>query len=452
MLYRLRGAMHARLALKTQLKIAPQQVMASTLLQAALVDLDQLLAKEVAANPALERVETTAATDTVSDAMPQATLSYLSAYPQGEATPDLDDWTEQLTAQASLIEQLTAQLAFMADGQSYRLAVALLACLDDHGYLRASTATLAQELGVDATAIEAAIQLLHALEPPGIGARDLRECLQLQCAYLAAAGVECRLACRILSEAWEAFTKQQWSYVARKLQISCREVAEAQQFVRRRLYPYPLALVTGNSMPTTAPARADLIIRQQISADSSVYSIEIPNVECYQLRVNDVFVDTLRAVTNTDNVLPSERVWLNNQIARARQFIAALHQRWATLYRIGEYLIVYQADFLAQGALCLKPLTQAMVAAALGLDESTVSRAVHDKYVQLPDGRLLALTAFFDHTLPAKETMRQVLAAADHPLSDQEIADCLHAKGIRLARRTVAKYREQLKIPVSYCR
>jgi RNA polymerase sigma-54 factor len=444
--------MHARLALKTQLKIAPQQVMASTLLQAAIVDLNQLLAEEVAANPALERVETTAATDTVSDAMPQATLAYPSAYPHAEATNDLEDWAEQLAAQPSSIEQLTAQLALMADGQTYALAVDLLYCLDDHGYLRGSTATLVQELGVDAAAIEEAMQLLHALEPPGIGARDLRECLQIQCVHLAAAGVECRLVGRILAEAWEAFTKQQWPCIARKLQVSCGQVMAAQHFVRRQLYPYPLALVTGASTPATPLARADLIIHRQISADSSVYSIEIPNAEHYQLRINAVFVDRLRVATNTDVVLSAEHAWLSDHIERARQFIAALHQRWASLYRIGKYLIAYQADFLTQGALCLKPLTQAMVAAALGLDESTISRAIHDKHVQLPDGRLMALRDFFDHSLPAKETIRQLLTAANRPLSDREIADCLRAKGIDLARRTATKYRKQLKIPVGYLR
>lgn len=438
--------MHTILALKTQLKIAPQQVMASTLLQAAIVDLNQLLAKELAANPALERVETAAAT------MPQATLPYPSAYPPTEATNDLDDWAEQLTAQPSRIEQLVAELALMADGQVYAVAVDLLDCLDDHGYLRGSTATLAQELGVDAAAIEEAVQLLHALEPPGIGARDLRECLQIQCAHLAAAGVECKLVGRILAEAWEAFTKQQWSCVARKLQVNCREVVAAQQFVRRQLYPYPLALLTGDSTPAIPLARADLIIHHQISAGSSVYSIEIPNAEHYQLRVNAVFVDRLRAATNSDVVLSSEQAWLSDHIERARQFIAALQQRWASLYRIGEYLIAYQADFLTRGALSLKPLTQAMVAAALGLHESTISRAIHDKHVQLPDGRLMALCDFFDHSLPAKETIRQLLMAANQPLSDREIADCLRTKGIDLARRTVTKYREQLKIPVSYLR
>lgn len=445
-----RGDMHARLGLKTQVKVAPQQVLASALLQASLVDLDQVIAKELAENPALERVTPQAAWDELS--LPDLTLPRIAADPQADGAGALDDWAEQVAAQPPLIDQLATQLALLADGPICTLAVSLLPCLDNNGYLRTSTTALADEFGVEAGTIEAAIRLLHALEPPGIGARDLRECLQIQCNHLAARGVDCTLVAQILAEAWEAFCQQQWTQIARRLYVNRAAVAEAQSFIRHHLYPHPLALVNNDATPAPPPARADLIIQRQISADSFVYSIEVSRIECYQLRVNAVFTETLRAARRNNGVVSSESCWLQAHIQRARHFMAALQQRWTTLYRIGEYVMTYQQEFLTQGALALRPLTQAMVAAALGLHEATISRAVHDKYIQLPDGRLMALHDFFDQSLPAKETIRRLLAAANQPLSDQAIADCLHAKGIHLARRTVAKYREQLKIPVSYRR
>lgn len=439
--------MQTRLGLKQQLKVAPQQVLVSTLLQATLVDLDELITKELADNPALERVHPQSAWD---DLPPPAPPVH-AASAQTESASTLDDWAEQMVDQPSLVEQLTTQLTLLPAGPNCDLAVMLLHYLDNHGYLRVATATLTEELGIEPTALETAIGLLHTLEPPGIGARNLRECLQIQCAHLAADGIDCALVMRILTEAWDAFCQEQWTGIAHQLQVKRAAVVDAQRFIRCHLYPYPLALVSHIPMPT-APVRADLVIQRRIAVDTYAYSIEIAAPAYQRLQINSGFADMLRRANQRDCMLSAEARWLHSHIQRARHFMAALQQRWATLYRIGAYLITYQQAFLTEGALALKPLTQAMAAAALGVHEATVSRAVHDKYVQLPDGRLLTLAAFFDHTLPAKETIRQVLAAANRPLSDQEIADCLHTKGITLARRTVAKYREQLKIPVSYCR
>lgn len=128
----------------------------------------------------------------------------------------------------------------------------------------------------------------------------------------------------------------------------------------------------------------------------------------------------------------------------------ALH--WATLRRISEYLIDYQVDFLNYGSLYLKPLTRVTLARELGLHESTVGRAVLDKVARLPDGRLMLLSDFFDESLAVKEAIQQLLTRTDEPLNDREIAEQLLTNGFKLARRTIAKYRQQLNIPTSYHR
>jgi RNA polymerase sigma-54 factor len=144
---------------------------------------------------------------------------------------------------------------------------------------------------------------------------------------------------------------------------------------------------------------------------------------------------------------PDGRQWICQAIERARMFMAALEHRWGTLRRIGEFLVCYQADFFARGPRYLKPLTRAEVARQLGVHESTISRAVSDKIVQLPNGRLVEMSDLFDRSLAAKEAIRELLASADGPLSDGEIATKLQEASFHLARRTVAKYRSQLHMP-----
>jgi RNA polymerase sigma-54 factor len=125
-------------------------------------------------------------------------------------------------------------------------------------------------------------------------------------------------------------------------------------------------------------------------------------------------------------------------------FLAALHHRWNILRRIGDFLVRYQAGFFEHGPGQLRPLTRAELSVALNVHESTISRAVSDKIIQLPNGRLIPLSMLFDASLAPKETIRQVLARADHVLSDRDLATCLRERGMLLSRRTVAKYRQQL--------
>jgi RNA polymerase sigma-54 factor len=154
--------------------------------------------------------------------------------------------------------------------------------------------------------------------------------------------------------------------------------------------------------------------------------------------------------TQDEFVLPKhERLWIKIHIDQASLIIDALRQRWETLRRIGEFLIEYQMDFLNYGPLYLKPLTRVVVAQNLNIHESTVSRAVSNKLIQLPDGRLNPLSSFFDSSLAAKEAIRFLIRDNAKRLCDREIAEGLQAKGMNLSRRTVTKYRQEINLDPS---
>jgi RNA polymerase sigma-54 factor len=192
-------------------------------------------------------------------------------------------------------------------------------------------------------------------------------------------------------------------------------------------------------------AYPDLVIRP--AGGVGQFSVQVPAAQARELTINPAFQAAIHGSKSTDSELePHEQEWVAQSVERARMFIDALEQRWNTLRRIGEFLVEYQSDFFQRGPRYLLPLTRAEVAQRLGLHESTVSRAVSDKVIQLPNGRLVELSDLFDGTLAAKEAIRE-LVTGDEPLSDREIALRLRNQSFDLSRRTIAKYREQLGLP-----
>jgi RNA polymerase sigma-54 factor len=445
-----------RLALKTQTRLSPQLVFTSSLLRAASAEVEQLIQCELADNPALTLVpkpQPASASShplTLHYAEPHASSTHLPSGDQSDATVEM---IEMLVDRPSALDQLAAQVSLLLESPEQPLALQLLHLLDRHGYLRITPQAAAAELNVEPAVVARLIGVLHELEPPGIGAYDLRDCFRIQCAHLAAKGVDCNLVSRIVCEAWDDFIHRRWPRVARQLAVPCNRVEEAWQFVQANLYPYPLSLLDDGSVSTPALASADLMIHRRLHNGRTRYTVEIPAAESYELRISRSFGDHWPQTRDgSSGLAPEEQVWIQTYVDRARLFITGIQQRWATLRQIGQYLVDYQTDFLARGPRYLKPLTRAMVGAALGYHESTVSRAVQDKFAQLPTGRLLALSAFFDNSLAAKAMMQQILARANQPLNDRMLAEQLQAEGIQLARRTVAKYREQLKLPTTHWR
>jgi RNA polymerase sigma-54 factor len=429
--------MDTRLAFQTQLTVSPQLLMINRLLSLPGAEMESFLGQELAENPALELA---------SQPRLLAGSDHMPAAHEG-----LDSLIERIPAREPALDQLLSQLDVLAEGPDRDLASHLLHRLDARGYLDVAPEEAAAELGVSLADLERARQLLHQLEPAGIGARDLRECLLIQCGQLEGDGDERRLLRRMLEECWEECVGHRWRAVARHLGVSPQAVAASWRYLRCHCYPHPLTLMADDSPQEGLLACPDLIIRFEPDGQPA-YRLEIPGAERFELRLSAVFERAWRAAgaARGREVTPVQQAWVAAWLERARMFITAFNQRWATLDRIGQALIRQQEAFLEAGPHCLKPMTQADLAAELGLNESTISRAVSGKIVQLPDGRLRPLADLFDPSLAAKEAIRRLLARSKGPLTDREIAACLEGEGIPLARRTVAKYRQQMRLNSSH--
>jgi RNA polymerase sigma-54 factor len=437
--------------MKMQLRITPQLVLAGELLRVSGVELERRIRQELAENPALEQMDQHSARDESWDkSMCRYTDIHLQrksdlVHDQRDLLSPPEESLERMAGRESVIDQLTAQARVLVDREDLEAVTALLYALDVHGYLRDSPEQLADHLSLELADIERLIPVLHELEPPGIGARDLRECLLIQCRDLEREGMSCALVRQALEQCWEDFAAQRWERVARKLGISRTEFETVRCFIAQNFYPHPLALMKDDPGISTALNRPDMIISRYRRGEEIAFSLEIPAAEAFELRLSNGFNRVMEDCSSGDREISiQEREWVQSQLERARLFIASLQKRWETLRRIGEYIIDFQRDFLERGPSHLRPLTQARIASDLECHESTVSRAVNDKIVQLPDGRLVSVEVFFDASLPVKAALRQILAESRKSISDREMSERLAQAGYPVARRTVAKYRAQI--------
>jgi RNA polymerase sigma-54 factor len=425
------------LLLKMEPRLSPSLILGARLLHLSARDLDDAIRRELDENPALERVNEGGWDGSGSGA------GLGVAPPRGGDIP-LDGL--RIAGFASVLEHLESEVRMHAEGTARAAALVLLQRLDPRGYLDAAADELARELGTSLDIIELGLAVLHRIDPPGIGARDLHECLLIQHAQLEAEGVTYRLVGRILTEAWEDFYHHRWDRAACRLGIPIEDLEGARQFIARNFHPYPLDLIEGRPVENRVFTWTDLVISRDPQDPRHAYHVRIPAAETWELRVTESF--TLSRPEGPGSCLPeAERAWIRLYVDRARLFNAALNQRWQTLRRIGEFLADYQRDLLDTGPTALRPLTRRQLAAELGLHESTISRAVCDKTVRLPSGRVVPLSHFFGPSLAVQQTIERLLAGADSPISDRQLAADLRSQGLDVARRTVAKYRSRLKIP-----
>ena len=442
--------MQLKTALRTQTRVTAQTVLATGLLRLSGAEVEEAVKRELAENPALERKE--------SCVQQNGAFRTPAVQPRNPAvSDDMGDrrwdrsWdgndgdpVELLISHESPIDQLLNQARLVVPATSLPGVSYLINLLDEHGFLKIPEGQLERELGVSGEYVRDSIAWLHQLEPPGIGARDLRECFLLQCADLEARGVGCKTVFCVLEKAWDHFVRMRWDLVCRCTGLSRQEIDAVLQFMRHNLYPYPLLLLTDMTAKRAALTRPDLIVWRDTQGGVGRYRVEIPGAEAYTLQVSPTFQMALRV----EGAKPDAQEWIGQAIERSRLFIAALEQRWKTLRRIGEFIAGYQSDFFERGPRHLRPLTRAEVARQLSLHESTISRAVSGKILQLPNGRLILLSDLFDRSLAAKEAIGMIVAGkGGRPLSDREIAAKLHTESICLSRRTVTKYRRELGLP-----
>jgi RNA polymerase sigma-54 factor len=406
---------------RVALEVSPAQVAFSEMLALPCAAMEAAVDRELSTNPALERLETgecpicrgkwTARCPACGPPR-RARSSHLAGDvgDRGAAEPDTQ----------SLLRAVRLEIA----ADEAPIAEYLIDSLDEHGRLDRSCAQVADELGVPDRAVEGVLGVIRAVGPPGVGATSVSECLLLQLDALGADDDAAWLARRIIADHLPALARGRFASIARALGVSRTDVEQALALIRARLRPYPA--FDGNAPAAGSYVVPDVVVREHGEIDGA-FTVELVEPALMRLGVRS-------------DARPSA----DASVAQAKAFCAQLHDRWDSLRRVAEYAVQYQHDFLAEGPAALKPLTRAEVAAELGLHESTVSRAVAEKYVLMPDGRTVPLARFFGVRGGVDGELRKLLASADGPMSDTRLAARLCDAGYPIARRTVAKHRARL--------
>ena len=366
------------------------------------------------------------------------------------------DASMQVQAPVSLADLLTHTLQAELPAEDTPIIAYLVGNLDAHGYLRSTLAEAAQVLGVSSERVERVLAQLQTLDPPGIGARTVRECLLLQLRALEAEGHPQPVALAIVDRFLNDLSRGHYTQIAHQLGLTRKAVGEAHAFLQQTLTPFPalgyLEGRTSREAEELRPAVPDVIIRQRPEGEMPRYEVEVVEQQRFSIRVDPAYIAAYRQMRGHHPGSAEEQTQLYHAMARARFFLSSLRQRWQTLEKIAWGLIERQAAFLEHGVGALAPLTRAELAALLGVHPSTVSRATAEKYVLLPTGEVVPFATFFTASLPIKAALQEMLEHASRPLSDRRLAELLAARGIQVARRTVAKYRTELGQPAAFRR
>lgn len=350
----------------------------------------------------------------------------------------------------SLEEALTEQLNELdLDRTTRRHCLLIIRNLDENGYLDCPLESLARQTGVDKEELERTLAIVQGLEPKGVGAANLRECLLLQLDRDDPADDLPRL---LIAEAFDDLLGKRYGRLARRFGVTVENIQAAVDRIGQ-LNPKPGSIYGKEKTEYVVP---DIIVRL---SDEGKPMVALRKDTIPSFSWNHEYLNMLK---QTDN--PQIRSFLRKRYAEAERILRCIEQRNTTLLNVASAIFERQADFCRIGMAGLKPVTQSEIARTLGVHESTVSRAIRGKYADTPQGTF-ELKRFFTTAIRkregdpvsavhVKELIRKIIAAEDkaHPLSDQEIARILQEKGIAVARRTVTKYRESMHIGTTLMR
>ena len=363
-----------------------------------------------------------------------------------ETDPNKEHYEPQAVQQQSLDEYLMTQLNDKNIEKKQKMLVAfLIHSLDPDGYLRLPAKDIADYLVITETEVEEALRVIWTMEPPGMGARNLKECLTLQ---LTARRRERSLAMRIISEAWELFEKLKLPEVSRQLGVDIRDVQHAIDEIKQ-LHPKPGYLITGERLSTIVP---DLIV-EKVEGE---FVVSINDRSTPSVRINRSYANLIKRGAK---VKPEVKNYIREKLNSASWLVRSIEQRRTTMLRVMHAIIERQMEFFEKGPPHLNPLKLQDIATMVEMHISTVSRVTSNKYVQTPHG-IFELKYFFTESMGQdlqggdvsaeriKNRIRELIENenAKKPLSDQKISDILSREGFTVARRTVAKYREQQRL------
>lgn len=475
------------LKLGQSLVLSPQIQQAIKILTLGRQELEELVAEELRQNPCLEEGDTTTENSEQTEFDSQAKNENESSASENEALPDIDELLSRFrempgeeslqqentesefdaptydrvnVGDSNLHDELEEQLRLMhLTEYEFDCALVLLQYLDDNGFLTTSLEEISSEQNIEKDDLEYALSAIKKCEPAGVGARNLQECLLLQLKQKEEFPV---LAEKILKDCWKDFEKQDVSKIARALGRPADAVKEAMVFIRDQLDPRPARQYGSGQQQVVSP---DVFIFKR--EDKWVVSLNedgLPRLKIsskYEKMIENALEQKKGQSKSTANAGTEKSLkdFVNDNVRNARAFVKALADRNKTILRVTEVILEKQLQFFEEGPEHLRPLTLKTVAEELGLHESTISRTTNNKYMHTPQG-LFELKHFFNSGMStdaggelANEVVKSWVAECikgesdQKPYSDQDISDWIQKfKNVKVARRTVAKYRESLGI------
>ena len=473
-------------------KLSPQQIQLMKLLQIPVANLEQRIKEEMQDNPALEdgadqeedEYDTDADDDTsndddeelsereedisideylVDDEIPDYKTSV------NNSSPDDERREMPLSAQGNFQDQLLAQLYLLDfDDREYHIAEQLVGSIDDDGYLRRELAAIVDDLAFSQNItttkdeLEHILKSIQTLDPPGTGARSLQECLELQLERKDQKRDSITLAKKILNKQFEEFSKKHYEKISRELEITDEQLKKAIDEILK-LNPRP-----GGAANQGQRSIEHIIPDFILNNTDGVLELTLNSRNAPELRMSRDYKEMLDHYSKDKKNVKANKdaiSFVKQKLDSAKWFIDALKQRQHTLFQTMHTIMDYQYEYFLEGDMRkLKKMVLRDIAEKIGMDISTVSRVANSKYVQTPFGTFL-LKSFFSEGLSTesgeevsskevKQILSDCIGAEDKrkPLTDDALTKILNQKGYNIARRTVAKYREMLDIPVARLR
>ena len=472
------------LAQKLEQRLSPQQIQLMKLLQVPTMELDQRIKQELEENPALEEGLDSVEEDNfeeeyendsseeveefdLSDYFDDDTSEYKTQ--SNNNSKDDEERVIPLSGESSFQQRMTEQLHLLdlSDDQ-FMIADTIIGNLDESGYLNRELEAIVDDLAFSANVIttevevEKVLSLVQELDPAGIGARNLKECLLLQINRIQDGNISRFTAKKILENHFEEFIKKHYDKIQKKFEISDEDLKDAIDEILR-LNPKP-----GGSMREAARNHQEIIPDFEIIENEGKLDLTLNGRNAPELKVNKDYEKMLRTYSEGGKTSKSDKeavMFVKQKLDGAKWFIDAIKQRQNTLLSTMQAIMVYQKEYFLTGdETNLKPMILKDIAEIVDLDISTVSRVANSKYVITSQGTF-ALKYFFSESLSTnsgeevstREVKKILSEAVDNeskskPLTDEKLTTLLKEKGYNIARRTVAKYREQLNIPVARLR
>jgi RNA polymerase sigma-54 factor len=437
------------LRLRQHLTLTPQVQQALRLLQMSALEFAQEMEQALTSNPFLEENAEAPASREAASAVDDVVVPQEPASP-GISDREQEEWSGASDAQPTLQEHLREQLMIsQMGGRDRALAHMIVDSLDDDGYFKADFEELAAmvpaEHDVRAEDFEAALRLVQSLDPAGVAARSLEECLELQLAALAE-GTPGRTAAlaMVRGRHLQLLGNREWARLQHA--IGCDEAAlHTARALIRTLDPKPGHRFGAPEARYVVPDVLVRKVRERWTA--AINPASLPRV-----RLNRAYADAIQSRNGSNQSL-------SRQLQEARWLLRSIEQRFATIQRVADAIVARQRGFFEYGEVAMKPLTLKLIAGELGLHESTVCRVTNNKYMATPRG-LFEFKHFFSRRLATESggaasatavraVMKEMIAAEDPraPLSDAELARLLAQQGLRVARRTITKYRALMRLP-----